>query len=280
MRITRLVTLAGIALLVLPGWFTTVPAFGQSGGSSTQAGYAIVTTVFGSVSTLRVVETFGLSDGSTSAQASAASSTLTTQVALLVSIDPSFQRDTGVAIANPGLGNANITLRLDDSGGRTVATRSIPVPAARQIARFVTEMFSGTPDLNQTFNGTLLLTSDAPVAITALRFRGTSFGNLPLDIRVASPNPLPLLLGGSVGGPSAVLLSHFVAGGGWASQIALSNSGAFQMIVRIDLFDQNGNPLTVALNGQSGSSFTNVQIPAGGIVVLSTPPGLGGVPAF
>ncbi len=280
MKFTRLITLSGPALLLLSSLFPPAPVFCQAASGSTQVGYGIVTVAFGSITNLKVVETFGFSSGSTISQGSVAPATLATQAALLVSVDPSLQRDTGMAIANPGPSNANLTLTLFDSSGLSVATRTITVLSGRQTARFVTEIFAGTPNLNQPFDGTLVLTSDFPVGITALRFRGPGFSSLPLDIRVASSNPLPLIFGGSVGGPTAVMLSHVAAGGGWASQIAVGNSGSFPMIVRIDFFDQNGIPLTVSLNNQSGSSFTNVQIPSGGVVILSTPPGQSGVPAF
>jgi hypothetical protein len=72
-----------------------------------------------------------------------------------------------------------------------------------------------------------------------------------------------------VGGPGAVILPHFVAGGGWASQIVIANTGTSSMTIRMDLFKQNGTPLTTELNDQTRSSFTGLTIPAGGILILS-----------
>ena len=270
MRVRIFAALFGPMLFLVSLGFSSALVFSQSGGNTTRAGYAIVTTVFGSVNNLQVIETFGLSNGLVTAQGSTSPAILTNRANLLVSVDTTVQRNTGVALANPGSTNANVALSLLDAGGRAVANGSIVVPATRQVARFVTELLPGALNLVQPFDGTLVLTSDSAVGITALRFRGPGFGSLPLEALIPSPNPLPLLVGGSVGGPPAVLLPHIVAGGGWASQIAASNVGNFTMIVRIDLFGQDGSPLTIELNGRSGSSFTNVEIPAGGVVVLST----------
>jgi hypothetical protein len=66
-----------------------------------------------------------------------------------------------------------------------------------------------------------------------------------------------------------VLLPQFAAGGGWASEINITNTGTLPLTVRVDLFKQDGTPLTTRLNGQSGSSFVNLAVPAGGVVILS-----------
>jgi len=45
-------------------------------------------------------------------------------------------------------------------------------------------------------------------------------------------------------------------------------SGSTSLTVRVDLFNQDGTPLTASLNGQSASSFKNLTIPSGGVLVL------------
>jgi hypothetical protein len=41
------------------------------------------------------------------------------------------------------------------------------------------------------------------------------------------------------------------------------------MIVRVDLFKQDGMPLTTTLNGTNASSFPGLMIPANGVLVLA-----------
>ena len=80
--------------------------------------------------------------------------------------------------------------------------------------------------------------------------------------------PVPQVSPG-IGGAAAVILPQFAAGGGWASEIVITNTGAAPITVRVDLFKQDGTALTTKLNGQSGSTFTNLNIPANGVLVLA-----------
>ena len=57
-------------------------------------------------------------------------------------------------------------------------------------------------------------------------------------------------------------------GGGWATQLALVNASATTAIGRIDVFDKNGQPWAVKLNGSTQSTFTYT-IPAAGTFVLA-----------
>ena len=61
---------------------------------------------------------------------------------------------------------------------------------------------------------------------------------------------------------------QFALGSGWATQIALVNSSGATATGRIDIFDPNGQPLAVKLNGAIQSTFTYA-IPAGGTFVLA-----------
>ena len=72
-----------------------------------------------------------------------------------------------------------------------------------------------------------------------------------------------------VGGNGSFLIPQFVWGGGWATQIVISNPGTSSVTVRLDLFTPDGVALVAALNGQKLSSFTNVTIPAGGVFVFA-----------
>ena len=67
----------------------------------------------------------------------------------------------------------------------------------------------------------------------------------------------------------AVLLPQFVAGGGWASEIVIANPGSDSLTVRVDLFKPDGTSMMVKLNGQSANSFSNLTVPAKGVIVLA-----------
>jgi hypothetical protein len=71
-----------------------------------------------------------------------------------------------------------------------------------------------------------------------------------------------------VGGPGAVLLAQFAAGTGWASEIIISNTGSSAITARVDIFRTDGTPMQATMNGNRASSFTNIQVPAGGVYVL------------
>jgi hypothetical protein len=72
-----------------------------------------------------------------------------------------------------------------------------------------------------------------------------------------------------------VILPHFATGGGWASELILSNTSMAPMTVRVDLFGQDGQALEVELNGKTQSSFQDITIPAHGVVILSRRDGRG-----
>jgi len=53
------------------------------------------------------------------------------------------------------------------------------------------------------------------------------------------------------------------------TEVVIANTGTNSVTVRVDLFTQDGTPLTAALNGQTASSFTNLVIPAGGVLTMA-----------
>jgi hypothetical protein len=110
--------------------------------------------------------------------------------------------------------------------------------------------------------------SPLPVSVIGLRFRGSNFSTLPVTGLSTSTTALPVIAAG-VGGTGAILLPQFAAGGGWATELVLANTGTSSLTVRVDLFKEDGTPLTTSLNGQSASSFANLTIPAGGVLTLA-----------
>jgi len=232
-----------------------------------KAGYAVVTPTSTATAGLVVFATFGERHGTSSNQAGVLPSTMTKHAMLFVSTCGRLSRNLGVAIANPNSSDAKVTLTLLDDKGATVATKTFAITKLTQAAKFVTELFDDHPTIAREFVGTLDISSDIPIAVIGLRFRGANFSTLPatnLDV----PTPVPVISTG-VGGPNAVILAQFAAGGGWGTEIVIANSGKDPLTVRVDLFGQDGLPLVATLNGESKSSFENIVVPAGGVVILA-----------
>jgi hypothetical protein len=241
-----------------------------------QSGYGVVTPVAatsgGTATGLVVFETFGLRENSGTPQAGVLPPDLTTNAVLFVDSDPHLSKNLGVAIVNPNSTTVNVTMTLRKGDGTTAGTTTLTVPSLQQTSKFVTELFANQPAVTSDVTGTLVITSGGssglPVSVIGLRFRGSNFSTLPVTDLSGNAGTLPAM-GTGIGGPGAVLLPQFAAGGGWATELVLANTGTSAITVRVDLFKNDGTPLTTALNGQTASSFQNLSIPAGGVITLA-----------
>jgi hypothetical protein len=257
-----------------------------------QSGYAIITPVVvttgagtSAITTtttgLVAFETFGLRHygGSDTTQAGVLPPDLTTNALLFVDSEGRLSKNLGVAIVNPNSSNVNVNLTLlsakgDGTGIPPLATRMIPVQSHQQVSMMVTQLFATPSAVPSDVTGTLVITSagssNLPVSVIGLRFRGTEFSTIPATNLAPSTSPLPMpAINANAGGPGAILLPQFAAGGGWATELVMINTSTSPMTVRVDLFKQDGSPLTTALNGQTLSSFVGINIPAGGVFVLA-----------
>jgi hypothetical protein len=243
-------------------------------GAPVQSGYAVVTPTSAATTGLVAFETFGwrgffgLGLGAT--QAGVLPPGLTTSAIIVADSSHRLSKNLGVAIVNPNGSDISVTLTLRKSDGTSLGTTSIPVPSHKQVSKFVTELFPN--QLTTDFLGSLTITSDGssplPFSAIGLRFRGLNFSTLPATSLTPLTTALPTIATG-VGGAGAILLPQFVAGGGWASEIVIANTGTSSITVRVDLFKSDGSLLTTALNGQSANSFTNLTVPAGGVIELA-----------
>ena len=241
-------------------------------------GYAIVTATstgqggiglgpLGIEGGLTVFETFGYRSQVPALRAAVLPAALTTRMVLFASSGTRLSRNVGVGITNPQNTDAVVSLTLRRVDGSQVATKNISVGAHQQVARFVSEYFAEVAELPIDFDGTITLTSNTPVAVIALRFEGTKFTTIP--ITSLSPSiTLPEVTPGT-GGSNAVLLPQFVADGRWASETIILNNHTQRLTVRIDLFKQDGTPLVTTLNHQRASSFQNLVIEPGALIMFS-----------
>src|ERR1051326_8400563 len=244
-----------------------------------QSGYAIVTPVTTTTSNLTtglvVFETFGLRNSTAgAAQAGAFPPNLNTHALLCVDSEGRLSKNLGVAIVNPNSSNANVTLTLRKADGTQLATTTLTVPALHQMSEFVTQLFSSGKSIPRDVTGTLDITSESAFSVFGLRFRGKQFSTLPAtDLTAAALPSITTTTGtgtATIGGANGVLLPQYAAYGGWATELVLmNNNSSGPLTVRVDLFKQDGTPLSTSLNGQKNSSFTNISIPANGVVILA-----------
>jgi hypothetical protein len=161
---------------------------------------------------------------------------------------------------------------LEDASGTIVGTPvTVTIGPYKQVARFVSELFPGV--IGAAFVGSVNLQSATSFVPLGLAFTGSAFSTIALDATPAtSPIPIRSLIAGSIpdtpkagtiGGAGAVIFPQFADGGGWATEIGLINRGSTTATGRIDLFNSDGSPLTVELNGSVKSTLT-YSIPAGG----------------
>ena len=68
---------------------------------------------------------------------------------------------TALAMVNPGLGSASLTLVLRDEAGSVVAEGNLTLTGGQHQSRFVDELFSVSLD---GFRGTMTVDSDQPIA--------------------------------------------------------------------------------------------------------------------
>src|SRR5437868_4160768 len=205
-----------------------------------QAGYGVVTpvsaTTGGTTSGLVVFETFGLRGDGGTTQAGVLPPDLTTNAILFVDSSGRLSKNLGVAIVNPNSSNVNVTMTLRKSDGTSVGTTTVNVPSHQQTSKFVTELFANTSSVPSDVTGTLAITSAGsstlPVSVIGLRFRGSNFSTLPVTSLSGNSGPLPTIATG-VGGAGAILLPQFAAGGGWATELVMANTGTSAITVRV-----------------------------------------------
>jgi hypothetical protein len=246
------------------------------GTSQIQVGYAVITPPLPGTTGIAATETIIQTRATDTLQVGVFPPNLATNVLLPVQVSASIGRTLGVAIANPNNASVNVTLTLRRSDGTQFTSTLIQVLARQQMAKLITEIFpppppggfSGQVAIPSEFTGTLAITSTSPVSILGLNFRGPNYSTILATDLAPANNPVPLI-SPTVGGAGALLFPQFVSGGGWSTEIVITNTNATSITVRLDLFTQAGAPFVVTLNGQTASSFTNLVIPANGILVIA-----------
>jgi hypothetical protein len=182
-----------------------------------------------------------------------------------------------VAITNPSGNAASITLTLRDDTGSSQGVEILSIAPYKQVSRFVSELFPANT-IGESFVGSITVQSATPFAPLALPFTAQTFSTVSLSnttraqrfpTRSLTAGALPdTPTPGTVGGTGSIIFPQFAAGGGWATEISLVNSGTSAVTGRIDFFNPDGSPAPLKLNGSLKSTFT-YSIPAGGTLILA-----------
>ncbi len=144
-------------------------------GNTLTVGWADIAAQSGG--SISAVETIQIVNGTTVlAEASVLPSTPDAMLRL-----PVTEKDnvaTGIAIANTGTASATLTLILRNQDGSPAGTRTVSLGPSGQMARFVSELFSGI----SAFEGSLEVSSTVPVAGIAIRqLQSGLFSTLPVS---------------------------------------------------------------------------------------------------
>ena len=287
-----------VLIMCFSGSFLAV--FAQD--SVSRSGFAVVTLVSGNVPGLIATETIRNQASAGPDQAILAPSPLITSASLLVPVGPIIENTTAIAIANPSSGAGAVNLVLSDMGGNLIFNTNVVLGPNEQVAKFLNEFFTIPP---AGFTPAMLLTisSQIPVGIVALNFRGGNITSVPLanlvtatpvlvqpampipptvpptmapagfgiglpapaEPKPASPFPVtvtssPVPTTNSVVGGVSLVFPQVVTGLNWSTEIAIGNTSTTSQVAQVDFFDPSGV--------QTGS-FTDVLVPARGVVILS-----------
>jgi hypothetical protein len=178
--------------------------------------------------------------------------------------------DTGLAVVNRGIDTANITARLRNSAGQTIAEGHSAVNSWAHRSFFLSQVKEVFPDFTlpvdfptATQYGTLELQADQPLSVVALRLTVNQRGE---SLMTTTP-----MEDSSQGTTNASLyFPQFVDGGGYTTTLILLNSSDRIESGTIRLLDDDGAPFVVGCVGESPNSVFNYSIPPGGIYRLQT----------
>ncbi len=178
---------------------------------------------------------------------------------------------TGIAVANPGLTTARITLKLRDGNGVILTTGTASLAPMAHTAKFLNQMRDIAPDFSvppdfaaKTGYGSLEITSDQPVSILALRMTVNQRG----DVIYTTTPTTDLTQSQSF---SPLYLAQIADGGGWRTTIIfLNSSDSADATGMLKFLDDTGGPLTVRVGGAGSSSSFPYRIPPGGFLRVET----------
>jgi YD repeat-containing protein len=168
--------------------------------------------------------------------------------------------NTGFAAVNRGTAQANLTLRLINASGATIANGSLHLAKDAHISKFINQL---APDLVLPADflsagfGVLDIASDQPLSILALRL--TTNQNDELKI---TSTPIADLT--KAAGITPVSFPQVADGGGYQTALLFLNTTDRQETGAIQFYSDSGTALVVKMaGGASGSTFAYSISPGG-----------------
>src|SRR5262249_48520732 len=143
-----------------------------------------------------------------------------------------------------------VLFNFTDQAGNDFGQNSFTLDANAHFARFLSEPPFG---LTSGFVGTLTFSSSAPISVTAVRNMINELNQF-----LMAKQPVISIPAGISTGP--VLLSHFADGGGWRTEVILTNTTDSEVKGTVEFFGGGtptvpATPLTLTVNGLSGALF-------------------------
>src|SRR5262245_55089108 len=254
--------------------------------TTVRSGFAVVTVVSGNAAGLIATANLRNNDSTGIEHSVVAPSPLVISGSMLVNVQPELNNTTALAIANPSLGSGAVNLSLTDSAGGVLFNTTIQLGPRAHFSRFIHDLFS-TPPSGLPSPLLLTLSSEIPVAVLALNFRGPDFSSVPLtSLSNAIPVPIQALnpaipvvtttatstftVGAvgvqsantvNIGGGTAVVFPQVATGDDWATEISIGNTSTQTDVVRVDFFNADGT---------NGASFADIEIQPRGVFFFST----------
>ena len=163
----------------------------------------------------------------------------------------------GIALSNPGSVTLDVTVRLRRTDGTLVenATATITLPPENQVAQFPDQIFPGV-DLSD-FKGSIEVESPVPITGLAIRLSPGQFATFPVTAAGF--------------GERRLNFAQFGDGQGTSSTLILSNPDSTQTATgTVRLFDAQGNPMSVDINGTVENGAFSFSIPPLGVSFFAT----------
>jgi hypothetical protein len=162
--------------------------------------------------------------------------------------------NTGIAVINPSTIDAvTVAIRLRDSATGSVKESTVTLGPGGQAAKFLDELFSGVA---AEFAGTLSASAPTQIGATVIRTSPGQFATLPVT--------------GS--GSTRLLFAQFGEVGGVSSTLTFVNPSLDRTAnVTAKIFDDNGTPLAVVLNGSERAGQFSFSIPPQSSVSFASP---------
>jgi hypothetical protein len=169
---------------------------------------------------------------------------------------------TGIAFSNSSPQDAQISFYFTDVFGTDFASGTLPLPAYTQVSEYLNKApFNGPSNLQ----GTFTFTSTTPIGAVALR----GFTNERAEF-ISTTLPVSPL----VSAPKSDILPQFADGGGWTTNVLLTNTSTAPQSGTVQFFEQGSAAqaagfLQMTVNGMTGSSF-DYWLPPGTSTRLAT----------